>query len=75
MLFRIMKITTIIMNMYKKKDGMQRFGSVQSLVLICRVEQKPLRPDSRDVEVVAVTKVESVSRLRVVFFLSCKDRR
>lgn len=71
MLIRIMKSTIIIitiMNMHKK-DGMQRYGSVRSLVLICCVKQKPLRPVRRgEVEVVAVRKVEFVSHLRVVLF-------
>lgn len=75
MLIRIMKSTIIIiiiMNMHKK-DGMQRYGSVRSLVLICCVKQKHLRPVSRgEVEVVTVRKVESVSHLRVVLFSRAK---
>lgn len=72
MLFGILKITIRV----KKNDGMHRFGSVRSLVLICRVKQKPRRPVSRgEVEVVTVREVESGSRLRVVFVLLCKDRR
>lgn len=74
MLLRIVRISIIIMNMHLKNDGMHRFGSVWSLVLICRVKQTPLRPVGRgEVEVVTVRK--SVSRLRVVFELLCKDRR
>lgn len=55
---------------------MHRFGSFQSLVLICSVEQKPLHTVNRGGVMVTVRKVESVSR--VVLFSRAKtegDRR